>query len=53
MIQSSERWKTSGSESKPERPHGNIHMAVCSFVGDDEQFDSLTMLCMEYRKEEG
>ena len=26
----------------------NVHQAVDSFVGDSEQFDDLTMLCLEY-----
>jgi sigma-B regulation protein RsbU (phosphoserine phosphatase) len=30
-----------------------VHQAVDAFVGDAEQFDDLTMLCMEYKERGG
>ena len=36
-------------DGTPEELMGNIHCAVDDFVQDAEQFDDLTMLCMEYR----
>ena len=36
----------------PEQVLKNVREAVDGFVKDAEQFDDLTMLCMEYRGEE-
>ena len=33
----------------PEELLGNVRRAVDEFVGDDEQFDDLTMMCFEYK----
>ena len=33
----------------PEQILGNVHDAVSGFVKAAEQFDDLTMLCMEYK----
>ncbi len=35
-------------DASPERVLQNINSAVDAFVGDAEQFDDLTMLCLEY-----
>ncbi len=35
--------------ASPKEVLGNIRRAVDDFVGDAEQFDDLTMLCMEYK----
>ena len=35
-------------DSGPEQLLKNVHAAVDEFVEDAEQFDDLTMLCMEY-----
>ena len=35
-------------EAKPEEVLENIDAAVADFVKDAEQFDDMTMLCMEY-----
>ena len=40
-------------DAGPERLLGNIRAAVDSFVKDAEQFDDLTMLCMEYKGKDG
>jgi sigma-B regulation protein RsbU (phosphoserine phosphatase) len=37
----------------PERILGNVRAAVDVFVAEAEQFDDLTMLCMEYKGKEG
>ena len=37
----------------PEQLLGNVRAAVDSFVKDAEQFDDLTMLCMEYKGKDG
>ncbi len=37
----------------PEKILDNVHGAVDDFVGPSEQFDDLTMLCLEYRGREG
>ena len=39
--------------SSPERILKNVRAAVDGFVKDAEQFDDLTMLCLEYRGKEG
>ena len=36
-------------EASPEQVLDNVRSAVDGFVKDDEQFDDLTMLCVEYR----
>ena len=36
-------------EAAPEQILNNVHTAVKEFVKDAEQFDDLTMLCMEYK----
>ena len=36
-------------EERPEAVLGRVRHAVDGFVGDAEQFDDLTMLCLEYR----
>ena len=36
-------------EAPPEKILQNVRRAVDGFVKDAEQFDDLTMLCMEYR----
>lgn len=36
-------------DASPEQTLGNIHKAVEEFVDGAEQFDDLTMLCMEYK----
>ncbi len=33
----------------PEEILGRVRSAVDAFVGDAEQFDDLTMMCMEYK----
>ncbi len=40
-------------DAGPERLLGNVRAAVDSFVKDAEQFDDLTMLCMEYKGKDG
>ena len=49
--------KSTGSDSdsgaKPQKILRNVRAAVDDFVGDAEQFDDLTMLCMEYRGPSG
>ena len=37
-------------DAGPEELLRNVRRAVDAFVGDAEQFDDLTMLCLEYRK---
>ena len=37
------------SDATPEQLINNIHAAVDEFVKNAEQFDDLTMLCLEYR----
>ena len=34
----------------PRKTMNHVHAAVDEFVGDEMQFDDLTMLCLEYRK---
>ena len=41
------------SEACPERILGNVRAAVDGFASGAEQFDDLTMLCMEYKGKEG
>ena len=41
------------SEAGPARVLENVRAAVDGFVKDAEQFDDLTMLCLEYRGKEG
>ncbi|MBO4278758.1 MAG: serine/threonine-protein phosphatase [Spirochaetales bacterium] len=36
-------------EASPEQVLKNVRIAVDSFVKDDEQFDDLTMMCVEYK----
>jgi len=36
-------------EAAPREVLGNVRSAVDGFVRDAEQFDDLTMLCLEYR----
>ena len=36
-------------DAEPEAVLGNVHQAVNSFVKSADQFDDLTMLCLEYR----
>ena len=36
-------------EASPEVLLGNVRNAVDGFVKDAEQFDDLTMLCLEYK----
>ena len=36
-------------EASPEQLLANVRAAVDRFVKDAEQFDDLTMLCLEYR----
>ena len=36
-------------DADPETLLRNVRRAVDRFVGDDEQFDDLTMLCFEYK----
>ena len=36
-------------EAGPEQVLGNVRKAVDAFVKDAEQFDDLTMLCIEYK----
>ena len=43
----------SDSGAKPQKILRNVRAAVDDFVGDAEQFDDLTMLCMEYRGPSG
>ena len=40
-------------DAGPERLLGNVRAAVDNFVKDAEQFDDLTMLCMEYKGKDG
>ena len=46
-------------DASPERILGAVHREISEFVRDAEQFDDLTMLCLEYKgskkddKEEG
>ena len=40
-------------DSGPEQLLKNVHAAVDEFVEDAEQFDDLTMLCMEYHGKDG
>lgn len=40
------------SESSPEELLKNVRAAVDGFVKDDEQFDDLTMMCVEYKGKE-
>jgi sigma-B regulation protein RsbU (phosphoserine phosphatase) len=40
-------------DASPERVLKNVRAAVDSFVKDAEQFDDLTMLCMEYIGQKG
>ncbi|MBR4200294.1 MAG: PP2C family protein-serine/threonine phosphatase [Oscillospiraceae bacterium] len=40
------------SDAAPKTLLANVHGAVSEFVGDAEQFDDLTMLCMEYNGSE-
>jgi sigma-B regulation protein RsbU (phosphoserine phosphatase) len=35
--------------ASPEQVLGNVRKAVDGFVKSEEQFDDLTMLCMEYK----
>ena len=37
---------------EPEKILGNVRKAVDAFVKDEEQFDDLTMLCLEYKGKE-
>ena len=39
-------------EAPPETLLNNLHAAVDAFVKDAEQFDDLTMLCLEYKGRE-
>ena len=39
--------------AEPEGILRNVHMAVDRFVGTAEQFDDITMLCLEYRGADG
>ncbi len=41
-----------GSDLAPEQLLGHVRSAVDEFVKDAEQFDDLTMLCLEYKKED-
>jgi sigma-B regulation protein RsbU (phosphoserine phosphatase) len=36
-------------EGRPEEILAGVRAAVDAFVGEAEQFDDLTMLCVEYR----
>ena len=36
-------------DANPEKMLGNVRSAVDAFVKDAQQFDDLTMLCMEYK----
>ena len=36
-------------EASTEKILTNVHTAVNEFVGEGEQFDDLTMLCLEYK----
>ena len=38
-------------DAAPRQLLQNVHRAVDGFVKDAEQFDDLTMLCMEYKGE--
>jgi sigma-B regulation protein RsbU (phosphoserine phosphatase) len=38
-------------EAAPEQILKNVRRAVDGFVKDAEQFDDLTMLCLEYKEE--
>ena len=40
-------------DAAPERMLQNVRRAVDGFVKDAEQFDDLTMLCLEYKSKEG
>ena len=37
------------TDVSPEKLLRNVRSAVDEFVGDAEQFDDLTMMCMEYK----
>lgn len=37
------------TKDKPSEVLGNVRASVDDFVGSDEQFDDLTMLCLEYK----
>jgi sigma-B regulation protein RsbU (phosphoserine phosphatase) len=37
------------AEAAPEAVLGHVHRAVNNFVKNADQFDDLTMLCLEYR----
>ncbi len=37
------------AEGSPEQILGSVRSAVDDFVGDAEQFDDLTMMCLEYK----
>ena len=37
------------TDAEPEQILNSVHKAVDDFIEDAEQFDDLTMLCMEYR----
>ena len=39
-------------DASPEQIMKNVHAAVDRFVKDTEQFDDLTMLCIEYKGKE-
>ena len=40
-------------DADPKTILGNVRSAVDGFVKDAEQFDDLTMLCLEYKGKEG
>jgi len=37
------------ADASPQKILGEVKGAVDAFVGDAEQFDDLTMLCLEYK----
>ena len=37
------------SSASPEGIINNIYMSIDEFVGEAEQFDDITMLCLEYK----
>lgn len=41
-----------GADASPQQILDNVKQAVDEFVGDAEQFDDLTMLCLEYKGKE-
>ena len=56
VLFGTERMLTALDDGANETPEGilkTVRQAVDSFVGDAEQFDDLTMLCLEYRGPDG